>query len=111
MTPADIILSQLGGRSKLSLTIGAKDFFSDDNGSALVFKIGGGAKNAIKYINIRLNIMDTYDVIFSKSTRKKDKKLNIFISGVEEVSKYEGIYYDGLKNLIEEETGFYLAPL
>lgn len=109
-THADEILSQLGGRNRLVAAIGAKDFFSDNNGSALVFKIGKGAKNSIGHIKIQLNAMDTYDLTFTKFTRKKHPDFNIFVPDHKVVSEHKGIYLDDLHSTIEEETGFYLNP-
>lgn len=107
---ADEILMQLGGRNRLRVAIGAKDFFSDNNGNTLVFKVGSGAKNGIKHIKIHLNVMDTHDVTFTKIFRKKDKELGISVLDSKEVSNHGNIYADMLKSLIEEETGFYLSP-
>lgn len=106
---ADEILKQLGGRGRLKLMIGAKDFFSDDGGRSLVFKISAEAKNKIKHIKVHLNESDTYDVVFTKIVRKKDKDLNIYIQEAKEVSKHEGFYDDMLVPLIQEETGLYLS--
>mgnify|MGYP000263801300 CR=1 FL=1 len=108
---ADNTLMQLGGRNKLKVAIGAKDFFSDDDGNSLVFKIGKGAKNKINHIKISLNATDTYDVTFSAISRKKDKAMGIYLPSSNVVSTHEGIYNDMLKSIVEDETGFYLSPL
>ena len=108
--PAELILNQLGGSAKLALVIGAKDFFSDDEGDSLVFKISAKAKNSIQRVKIHLNAMDTYDVTFSKIRYKKDPDLSIRIPTIVNVSEYHDVYADDLKKLIETETGLYLNP-
>jgi len=107
--PANIILDQLGGRNRLKAMLGAKNFFSNDDGYSLVFQIGRGAKNNIKNIKITLDPLDTYTVVFTAVSKKKDIELKIFIPLIKEVSVYSGIYCNMLKDLIENETGFYLS--
>lgn len=109
-TAADEILMQLGGPRRLKAAIGAKEFHSEDDGTSLTFKIGGGAKDGIKHITIHHNCSDTYDISFIKIKRKKDKSMNIFIPERVVISKHDGCYNDMLKPLIEKETGFYLNP-
>ncbi len=107
---ADMILMHLGGRHKLKAAIGAKNFFSDNDGDTLVFKIGTGAHDNIKHIRIHLNAQDTLDVTFSTQTRKKDPAMGIFLPVPKVVSTHEGLYIDMLQSVIEDATGFYLRP-
>ena len=105
-TQADETLRQLGGPSRLNIVMGAKEFFSEDNGQSLVFKTGAGAKNKIKHIKITLDPNDTYTVVFSAISRKKDPDLNLYIPTRKEISRHPGIYCDRLETIIERETGF-----
>ena len=64
MTFADETLRQLGGSNRLNVMIGAKDFFSDNDGKTLVFKFSMCKKaNCVK---ITLNGLDLYDIEFVK---------------------------------------------
>ena len=67
MTPADITLRQLGGRGRLNAMIGAKDFFSDNDGRTLTFKFRLCKK--ANYVKITLNGLDGYDIEFVKIGR------------------------------------------
>ena len=107
--PADIILQQMGGSRRLAVMIGAKHFFSDDNGYSLVFKFTAKAKNRANYVKITLDPSDTYTVTFSRIGRKKDKDMGIFVQQLVEISQHEMIYCDGLHQLFELETGLYLT--
>lgn len=110
MKIAEIILKQLGGMNRLSMMIGAKDFFSDGkNNETLSFNLKRGAANKISNVCITLNSMDTYDVSFNKVVRKKDKQLGIMIPSKVEVSKVEGCYVDMLKNTLEQNLELYLS--
>ncbi len=95
--PADIILSQLGGTGRLSAMIGAKHFFSDDDGNTLVFKFKGS--KVANYVRITLTPADTYTVDFKK------------IRGVEakDVKVFEDVYADMLRDIFESTTGLYLT--
>jgi hypothetical protein len=89
------ILEQLGGNKFVVMT-GAKNFVVIPNG--LSFRIPRAGKG-IQYVKIKLNAMDTYDVEFGKLV-KYEYKL---------ISKYNGIYFDGLRELFEKETGLYTS--
>lgn len=103
LAPADIIAQQLGGQRKLKLMVGAKDFFSDDNGNTLVFNFKSSKAN---YVRITLNSMDTYDVKFQKIGRLNKKTFEV---PVKDVAEYNGIYHDQLMDIFEEVTGLYLT--
>jgi hypothetical protein len=107
--PADIILQQMGGSSRLKAMIGARDFFSDDNGQTLLFKFMKG-KNGATCIRITLDPgLDLYTVKFIKIGRRKDETLPIMIPFAVTVSEHEGIYCDMLRDLFTSETGLYLS--
>ena len=102
MKPADITLQQLGGRGRLKAMIGAKDFFSDDNGQTLMFKY---PRN--KAVRITLNGNDLYDIEFLTLGRLNRKTWEM------SPHKITGAFFDvGVENLretIEEFTGLYLS--
>ena len=104
MKPADIILQQLGGARRLAIMIGAKDFFSDDNGATLIFRFA--MCETSNRIRIKLNGLDLYDVKFEKVGRLNRKTFNIPVSVAAE---FENVYAEDLKGLIERETGLYLS--
>lgn len=95
---AQNILKVIGSMSRLSVMIGAKDFVAIDNG--LQF----GLKRASKGINkiiIKLNSLDLYDIeLGNYSSRKLEYKTKKVINGV---------YFDQLKAILEEETGLYFS--
>lgn len=91
---AQTILNQLGG-GQFQLMCGVKQIALTDCGVS--FRIGGGAKNGINYVQIDLTPADLYDVAFWKLGRKT----------MVQVSKLDGIYADQLRELFTEKTGFY----
>lgn len=101
---ADIILSQLGGSRRLNIMIGAKDFFSDDNGATLIFRFAM-CKTANR-MRITLNGSDLYDVKFEKVGRLNMKTFNVPVTVAGEFSD---VYAEDLKGLIESQTGLYLS--
>lgn len=104
MKPADIILQQLGGSRRLKIMINGRDFYSDDNGNALIFKFMPG-KNGETAVKITLDPSDTYTVEFIKIVRRKDPTLKIMIPHRVVISKHEGIYFDMLADLWRDQTG------
>ena len=90
-------LDHLGGIRRLSIMVGAKDFRG--SGTKVLFKIGKGAKKKINKVSIELNGLDLYDVVFSRVWGKTDKV----------ISTHKNVYNDGLVELFEAETGFYLS--
>jgi hypothetical protein len=88
---AQTIFEQLGGR-RMAMMTGSKQFLYSDN--ILSFKIGSGAKNAIKTIRIELEPSDTYKMVFFGS------KGNV-------KALYDGVYCDMLTDIFTQETGFY----
>lgn len=109
ISSAQIIVKQLGGISRLSAIIGAKNFVSSDQGYTLEFKIGKGAKNKINHIKIHHNPMDLYDVTFLRLYNRLDKQLNIKIPEYKKVSHIENVFCDDLMDIIEENIGMFLT--
>ncbi len=97
MTIATTILAQLGSSNRLTAMIGAKLFL--DCGNGLRFKFTAKAKNRSNCIAVTLDPTDTYTVVFNR----------IHGTNVTEVSSHSDVYADGLRSLIEDETGLYLA--
>lgn len=96
-TVATTILAQLGGIGRIRMMTGADQFVYDD--TSIKFRIGGGAKNRIRYVKITLNGNDLYDVEFAKVVKYEYKI----------VAAEQDIYVDMLMKLIEDTTGFYLS--
>ena len=94
MSVAKTILEQLGGNQFRMMT-GAKNFV--DCGDALAMKIGRNSSNS-NYLKITLNMMDLYDVKFSKLTRKFEEK---------SVTEYNDVFCDSLVEVFERHTGMY----
>ena len=94
MSVAKTILSQLGG-NKFCVMTGAKNFV--DHGDALSMKIGRNSSNS-NYLKITLNMMDLYDVHFSKVSKMGEEK---------SVKEYNNVYNDMLVEIFESHTGMY----
>lgn len=92
---ANEIIGQLGGAWRLSVMIGAYNFFAIDNGLQFQFKAGRKANK----IRIELTAWDDYTV-----TLYKGRGIN-----TKEVASISGIYCDQLKSWFEEKTGLYLS--
>lgn len=91
------ILRQLGGKRFIAMT-GAKNFWCDNN--TMGFKLSGTmTKNRINWIKITLNAMDTYDIEF----------ISIWGDKMKTIEKLEGIYNDGLQDVISDRTGLALS--
>lgn len=97
-TPANEILSQLGGRKFLAIT-GSKNVFSTNNGFTLSMHLTRNSAKA-KYLQITLNDSDTYTMVFSKEKVGKKYEKEII-----EVAKFEGVYYDMLQTIFTKVTG------
>lgn len=86
------ILKQLGGNKFIAMT-GTKKFGCTEN--SLSFKVGMRCKNKITHVEIKLNSLDLYDVIF---LRWYDYKATT-------IEKCENVYFDMLQKLFTEKTG------
>lgn len=104
MAPADIILSQLGGRGRLKVTIGAKDFYSKNDGNTLQFKFA--MCKLANLVEITLNGSDLYDVKFIKVGRlnKKTWEVPTKVTG-----EFSDVSVENLMDVIEDFTGLYLT--
>ena len=96
MSVAKTILSQLGGNKFAAMT-GAKNFV--DCGDALSMRIGRN-KTSSNYLKITLNMMDLYDVRFSRVSLK---------GGERSVTEYNNIFNDQLVEVFEKHTGMYAS--
>ena len=96
MSIAKTILEQLGGNKFVVMT-GAKNFV--DCGDALSMKIGRN-KTSSNYLKITLNMMDLYDVRFSRVSLK---------GGERSVTEYNDVYNDSLVEVFEKHTGMYTS--
>lgn|SRR3990167_1305965 len=104
MKPADIILQQIGGSARLKVMIGAKDFFSDNDGQTLSFKFAMCNKASV--IKITLNGLDLYDVKFIKPGRLNKKTWDVSPS---KVTEFENVPVENLKQVISDFTGLFLS--
>ena len=96
MNVARTILSQLGGNKFCAMT-GAKNFI--DTGDGLSMKIGRN-KTSSNYLKITLNMMDLYDVRFSRVSP---------MGGERSVTEYNNVYNDSLVDVFEKHTGMYTS--
>ena len=94
MRVAETILEQLGG-NKFCMMTGAKNLGGTEN--SLSMRIGRNSSNS-NYLKITLNMMDLYDVKFSKLTRKFEEK---------SVTEYNDVFCDSLVEVFERHTGMY----
>jgi hypothetical protein len=93
---ANTILRQMGTtQGKLRMMIGAKDFLLVENGLAFKFP----RSNGVNYIKITLNGKDLYDIEYGYITAK----------GYKVKSTSEDMYFDMLKNDIEQTIQKYLS--
>ena len=96
MSVARTILSQLGGNKFCAMT-GAKNFI--DTGDGLSMKIGRN-KTSSNYLKITLNMIDLYDVRFSRVSP---------MGGESSVTEYNNVYNDSLVDVFEKHTGMYTS--
>ena len=95
------ILDQLGS-NRFKVMTGAKHLSFDAQG-ALSFLLPIGKAGGCR---IELDPNDTYTVIFYKREQWKTVAKNGHRT---ELSRHEGVYVDGLRELFERETGLYLT--
>lgn len=98
---AETIFEQMGGKRRLAIMTGAKNFafHTRDNGDvAASFRVGRNAAG-INHVEVILNGLDLYDVTF-RSIRGTSVKVK---------SESKGVYADMLKDLFESATGLYLT--
>ena len=96
MSVARTILEQLGG-NKFAVMTGAKNFI--DTGDGLSMKIGRN-KTSSNYLKITLNMMDLYDIRFSRVSP---------MGGERSVTEYNNVYNDSLVDVFEKHTGMYTS--
>ena len=97
-TVALTILQQMGGQRKLKAMIGAHYFSGDDNMLMFSFK---GCRKANK---CRVTLDYASDLYIFELFKFSPKKLDST-----PVFKLEGVYFDMLKPIFEDETGLYLS--
>ena len=94
MRVAEEILRTLGG-NKFRVMTGAKNFAGTDD--SLRMRIGRN-KSSSNYLKITLNMMDLYDVRFSRVSLK---------GGERSITEYNNVYNDSLVEVFEKHTGMY----
>jgi hypothetical protein len=94
MQVAQTILQQLGGKM-FTLMTGSNNFVASQNSIRMNLK---GNKAKAKWLQITLNSMDTYDMMFFSA----DKDLNIKVK-----AEKKNIYCDQLQDIFTQITGLY----
>lgn len=90
------ILQQMGGARRLVMMTGAKDFVMYPNGVRFSWPSKQPSKG--NEVKVTLDASDTYTVEF----------FNVRQGVPKPVKKYTDIYADGLVDLFERQTGYYL---
>ena len=93
-----IILEQLGG-SKFRFMTGVKEIRFTNSGIKMNLPVNNSKANRLY---IKLNSMDTYDMIFNSEWL--DKKLWETKSNTK--AKFENVYCDQLRSIFEKVTGY-----
>ena len=91
---AETILEHLGG-NKFCVMTGAKNLGGTED--SLSMRIGRN-KTSSNYLKITLNMMDLYDVRFSRVTKLGSER---------SVTEYNNVYNDSLVEVFEKHTGMY----
>ena len=92
---AQTIAQQIGNRAFFMM--GAKNLMAD--GNTLTFKVGSNAKK-VTHVRVTLEPFDTYRMEF----------LNIRgFNAPKTLSEVDGVYFDGLHQVIESNTGLALS--
>ncbi len=101
MEIANTIRKQLG--QKFFYMIGAKDYFANTSGLEFGFmrNSSGYRKCSVEYNEAQ----DLYNFVLYKM--KKDKELKMFLPV--EAHRVDGVYFDQLHRLFEEETGLAIS--
>jgi hypothetical protein len=89
---AKTIIQQLGGNKFIAMT-GAKNIFSDGQGVTMQIMKN---KSKAKYLTIRLNSLDLYDMQF----KSIDKDLNLIIR-----AEKNNVYFEDLETIFTNITG------
>ena len=95
MQIAKTILQQLGGNKFIAMT-GSKNFLAMENGIRMNLVPN---RSGAKWLKIKLNAMDTYDIEFFSVKRGTS---DIVIK-----AKFKGIYCDQLQQIFTQVTGLY----
>lgn len=110
MTAAETIYQQLGGNRFAAMT-GAKNFLALKNG--LRFRIGRNASKA-NMVEIKLNGLDLYDIVFIKHTPYsfkigKDGSYTETPERNRTIARFDSYYGDMLQDCFTRVTGMYTS--
>ncbi len=106
LTPAEIILMQLGGSKFLAMT-GANHLMSDGATLSMTLPKNKSKANRLK---ITLDIgTDTYSMRFFRYTapRMNSKTMMFSSEKITEISKYDDVYCNQLQSIFTDVTGMY----
>lgn len=95
---ASTILQQLGGNRFLAMT-GARDVVSTQD--SIIFRLPRGARGGVNSVVVRLNLNDTYTVLFNRRT---NMGVNVSL-----ISSASNIYADQLRAVFTEHTGLHTS--
>jgi hypothetical protein len=96
-TIAKTIIEQMGGAGKIRAMVGVKTFVVSEDGVSIEFN-GSRKMNCVK---ITLDPSDTYTMTLYKLMPKKME--------LKKISEIDGLFWDQLKPVFENETGLYLS--
>jgi hypothetical protein len=98
---ADAIARQLGGVGRLRAMIGAECYsFATPGASGLSVRFRARSLNRANWIEVTLERDDTYRVVFWSLSTRRPRRL---------VSEFREVYAEGLRDLVESETGLALS--
>ncbi len=92
ITVATEIIKQLGGRRFIAMT-GSKNFVYDSYSLSMRLTRN---KAGAQYLNIKLNGLDLYDMVFMSFDHAGNKTIK---------AEYSNIYFDDLQNIFTSVTG------
>ena len=95
MRIANTILSQLGG-DRFMVMVGARNLTALGDPPGLSFNIGGGSKDRINLVVVKLMPSDTYRMEFYRTRKKR----------AHEIHNFDDIYADNLQDVFSRATGF-----
>lgn len=98
LTIANTIIAQMGGVNRLRVMTGAHTFVADENWVQFRFKGSRKANTCRVTYNYGLDLY-TFELLQFSPTKMAFKP----------VYKLEGVYFDMLIDLFEQETGLYLS--
>jgi hypothetical protein len=105
MSVAETILQQLGGRARLSIMTGAKNFVGDHN--SLSFMLPQNmTKDRINVVRVTLTPEDLYEIEYLRVQRPSKRLPG---GQIDTLHHSKGVFVETMKRDIETNTGLYLS--